>query len=67
MAGVVPASLARYIHLWQDIARAPLGADVLPLYDKAFMQVERDRRNARGEWQEGGFRVTGGGLYQERY
>lgn len=31
-AGVVPASLARYLQLWQEIARAPLDADVLPLY-----------------------------------
>ena len=36
---MVPASLARYVHLWQDIARAPLSADVAPLYNKVFLQV----------------------------
>ena len=32
LSGVIPASLARYVHLWQEIARAPLDADVAPLY-----------------------------------
>eukprot|EP00802_Teleaulax_amphioxeia_P016235 Tamp_16349.p1 GENE.Tamp_16349~~Tamp_16349.p1 ORF type:complete len:378 (-),score=87.61 Tamp_16349:336-1439(-) len=47
-SGVVPASLARYVHLWQDIARAPLGADVSPLYHKAFLQ-ERDLARAQDD------------------
>jgi len=40
-AGVVPASLARYIHLWQDIARAPLADDVADMYREAQAEVRR--------------------------
>jgi hypothetical protein len=33
------ASLARYLHLWQEIARAPLAADVAPIYHAILEQV----------------------------